>query len=534
MRGRLRRIDPSARGVLSKEVAMNIARLAERNLEEFGPYDCLFYEDRPMTNQEFIVLASRFAAGLEGLGAQRGDRLAVLAANSPEVILSYSAIWRLGGIAIPVVLALAPGEIRYILENSGTKIVITSPELLPKLKDATSGSSPVEKIILMGNERHEGTTLMGEVISSGSERFATIEADEDDVCTIIYTAGTTGRPKGVMLTHGNLLSNADGFIRHVGLDHKDRRLVVLPLSHAFGLGTCNTTFLSGAKTYIMKSFNALEVLQAIERYRITQMSVVPTMIILMLNHPEAGRFDTSSMRLWISGSAPLPVEVMGAFERKFGGTILEGYGCSEASAGVSINPVKGPVKPGSVGVPFHEVEVKIVEVGGEGTPAGGEGEILVRGPNVMKGYYGMPEETREVLRDGWLHTGDICRVDEDGYIYVVDRIKDLIIRGGKNVYPKEVEEALYKLPQVAEAAVIGVPDAVYGEEVKAFVVLKPGQRATAEEIMEGCQGHIARYKAPKSVEIVEALPKSSLGKVLKRLLKERESPSLAPPRSAEK
>lgn len=196
---------------------------------------------------------------------------------------------------------------------------------------------------------------MEEVISEGSERFRAVDADEDEFCTIIYTADTTGRPKGVMLTHGNLLSNAHGFIRHVDLGHEDRRLVVLPLSHAFGLGTCNTTFLSGAKTYIMRSFSVLEVLQAIERYRITQMSVVPTMIIMMLNHPEAGRFDTSSVRLWISGSAPLPVEVMEGFERKFGGTILEGYGCSEASAGVSINPVKGPVKPGSVGIPFPEV-----------------------------------------------------------------------------------------------------------------------------------------------------------------------------------
>lgn len=506
---------------------MNIAQLAERSLEEFGPYDCLVYEDRPMTNQDFISLADRLAAGLGRLGASKGDRLAVIAANSPDVILSYSAIWRLGAVAIPVVLALAPGEIRYILENSGTKIVITSPELLPKVVEATAGTSPVEKTVVMGKEKREGTISMDEVMSGGSGGFKTVEAGEDEVCTIIYTAGTTGRPKGVMLTHGNLLSNAHGFIRHVDLGHEDRRLVVLPLSHAFGLGTCNTTFLSGAKTYIMRSFSVVEVLQAIERYRITQMSVVPTMIIMMLNHPEADRFDTSSVRLWISGSAPLPVEVMEAFQRRFGGTILEGYGCSEASAGVSINPVRGPVKPGSVGVPFPGVEVKIVDVGGEGSTAGGEGELLVRGPNVMKGYYGMPQETEEVLIEGWLRTGDICRVDGDGYIYVVDRIKDLIIRGGKNIYPKEVEEALFRLPQVAEAAVIGVPDPVYGEEVKAFVVLKPRQKATAEEIMEGCAGHIARYKAPKSVEIVEALPKSSVGKVLKRLLKERDRSSSA-------
>ena len=489
---------------------MNLARLGEDSVRTWGEYVSLAFEGREWTNVEQQRAANRFAHALRRLGMRPGDRAVVLLPNCPEVLQAYAGILKAGGVIVPVVFLLGPDEVRHILADSEARIVVTAPELLGKIE-----GWPGTVVLVGGRSEHAWDDL----VAGEPDTFPTVERDDDDLAVILYTAGTTGRPKGVALSHANLASNARAAASLHELDRAAWSLMVLPLSHSYGLTVMNAGSILGTRGVLLRWFTPEAVLETIQRYRVQSMAGVPTMFVYLLHYPDAGRFDTSSMRSWGSGAAPLPLEIVEPFETKFGGRILEGYGLTEASPVVSAHRLSGVRKLGSVGQPIPGVEVAILDDADRALPVGEIGEVGVRGPNVMQGYYRLPEETARTLRNGWLHTGDVGRLDGDGYLYIVERKKDLIIRGGFNVYPREVEDVLYAHPAVAEAAVVGMRDPVMGEEVLAFVALRRGAAVDAGALIAFCEQRLARYKCPKQVRFVEALPKSPIGKILRKELR---------------
>jgi long-chain acyl-CoA synthetase len=492
--------------------AVNLARLGEESVQTWGEYVSLAFEGREWTNVEQQRAANRFAHALRRLGVDVGDRVVVLLPNCPEVLQAYAGILKAGGVIVPVVFLLRPDEVRHILADCEAKTVVTASAFLDKIEGFTG------PVVLVGESADGGWEAL---IAGEPAAFSTDDRRDDDLAVILYTAGTTGRPKGVALSHGNLAANARATAELYELDRTAWALMVLPLSHSYGLTVMNAGNILGTKGVLMRWFNPEGVLETIQLYRVESMSGVPTMFVYLLNHPEAARYDTSSMRLWGSGAAPLPLEIVEPFERTFGGRILEGYGLTEASPVVSAHRLSGVRKLGSVGQALPGVVVAILDDDDRALPAGELGEVCVRGPNVMQGYYRMPDETARTLRAGWLHTGDVGRLDEDGYLFIVERKKDLIIRGGFNVYPREVEEVLYAHPAVAEAAVVGTADPVMGEEVVAFVALKPGAGADPDTLIAFCQARLARYKCPREVRVVDTLPKSPIGKILRKELRSR-------------
>jgi long-chain acyl-CoA synthetase len=491
---------------------MNLAALGDENVRKYGEYPSLVFEGREWTNVEQQRQANRLANALRRRGLGTGDRVVVLLPNCPEVLQAYGGILKLGAVVVPVIFLLNVEEVRHVLADSGAKLAITSPELASKVEGFAG------QIVLVGGEA-PGAIAWDELIAREPDTFATVDRADDDLAVILYTSGTTGKPKGVALSHGNLESNARAAASLWELDREEWNLAVLPLSHSYGLTVMNSGNILGTRGVLLRWFNPELVLETIQQYRVQAMAGVPTMFVFLLNYPGADGFDTSSMRSWGSGAAPLPVELVEPFEKKFGGRLLEGYGLTEASPVVTAHRYSGPRKLGSVGTPIPGVEVRILDDDDREVPRGEVGEVGVRGPNVMLGYYGLPDETAKTLRNGWLHTGDVGRLDEDGFLYIVERKKDLIIRGGFNVYPREVEEALYAHPKIAEAAVVGLRDPLMGEEVRAWVVLKDGADATADDVIAFCQARLAKFKCPKEVRFVPALPKSPIGKILRKELR---------------
>jgi long-chain acyl-CoA synthetase len=491
---------------------VNLATLGEDNVRTYGEYVTLAFEGRELTNVDQQRAANRLANALRRRGVAPGDRVVIMLANCPEVLQAYAAILKLGAVIVPVVFLLGPEEVRHILTHSGAKLLITAPDMAWKA-EGWEGT-----VVLVGGEA-TGRLSWEELIAREADAFPLVARRPGDLAVILYTAGTTGQPKGVALSHANLASNARSAAGLYELDRTQWALAVLPLSHSYGLTLMNAGHILGTKAVLLRWFNPELVLETIQRYGVQQMSGVPTMFVYLLNFPAAARFDTSSVRLWGSGAAPLPVEIVEPFERQFGGRLLEGYGLTEASPVVSAHRYSGERRLGSVGQPIPGVEVAILDDDDRPVPVGAVGEVCVRGPNVMLGYYRMPIETAETIRQGWLHTGDMGRLDADNLLYIVERKKDLIIRGGFNIYPREVEEVLYAHPAIAEAAVVGVRDPLMGEEVLAFVVAKAGATATAEELIAFCQERLAKYKCPKQVRFVDALPKSPIGKILRKELR---------------
>jgi long-chain acyl-CoA synthetase len=491
---------------------VNLATLGEENVRQYGEYVSLVFEGRELTNVDQQRAANRVANALRRLGIGPDDRVVVMLPNGPEVLQSYAAITRLGAVVVPVVFLLGPAEVSHILTHSGAKLLVTSPELAWKAEGWTGTT------VLVGGEG-AGALSWDAIVGAEPDTFQMVDRRPGDLAVILYTAGTTGQPKGVALSHANLVSNARSAASLYELDRTQWSLAVLPLSHSYGLTLMNAGHILGTRAVLLRWFNPELVLETIQRHRIQQMAGVPTMFVYLLNFPEADRFDTSSMKLWGSGAAPLPVEIVEPFEAKFGGRLLEGYGLTEASPVVSAHRYSGERRLGSVGQPIPGVEVAILDDHDRPLPAGEVGEVCVRGPNVMLGYYRLPAETAETVRNGWLHTGDMGRLDADGFLYIVERKKDLIIRGGFNVYPREVEDVLYAHPAVAETAVVGVPDPLMGEDVLAFVVPKSGATTTADALIAFCQERLAKYKCPKQVRFVDTLPKSPIGKILRKELR---------------
>jgi long-chain acyl-CoA synthetase len=498
---------------------MSLAHLAEESLDKYGEYVALAFEGRRYTNLDQEREASRLAHALRRLGVGAGDRVAVMLPNCPEVTQSYGAILKCGGVIVPIIFLLGDREVAHILVDSEAKVVITASDMLGKV-EAQIGVLPTLHHVLLVDGDGDGKTLSLAAERAGEpDAFPAVDRRPDDLAVILYTSGTTGVPKGVALSHDNLESNARAAASLNELGREDWAVAVLPLSHSYGLTVMNAGHILGSRAALLRWFQPEAVLRTIEEFRAVSMSAVPTMLVYLLNFPDADRFDTHSMRVWGSGAAPLPVEIVEPFERKFGGRILEGYGLTEASPVVSAHRLSSPRKLGSVGRAIPGVEISIQDDLDRPLPAGELGEVCVRGRNVMVGYYRNPEETARTVRAGWLHTGDMGRLDQDGFLFIVERKKDLIIRGGFNIYPREVEEVLYAHPKVAEAAVVGMKDELMGEDVLAFVVLRSGERASAEEIGAFCEGRLARFKCPKQIRVVESLPKSPIGKILRKELR---------------
>jgi len=499
---------------------VNLVELAEDNIRRYGEHVRLVYKDRDYTNVELNADSGRLAHALAGFGVMPGDRVACITLNSPETCIAYNAVWRMGAVLVPILFLLNPAEVSFILRDAEAKVVLVDSLLYPNFGPCIARAPSVAGVILVGTDTApEGTVAFPDALAGRPDTFPASAVADHDPAVLLYTSGTTGRPKGVMLSHANLYGNAVAASETQRYTREDVALFVLPLAHSYGLTLMNVGQLYGMKGVLLPWFEAGEALRLIEKHRVTNLAGVPTMFHMLLNHPDADVRDTSSLKRCTSGAAPLPVELLESFQRKFDCVILEGYGLSEASPVVTAHREGYPQKPGSVGLPLPGVEVRIVDDTGDALPVGEVGELLVRGPNVMLGYYRMPQETAEALRGGWLHTGDMARMDEDGYLYIVERKKDLIIRGGFNVYPRDVEEVLLTHPAVAEAAVIGIPDPVMGEEIKAYVVLTYGERAGEEDILAHCQRSLARYKCPREIEFVPALPKNAIGKVLRKELR---------------
>ncbi|MFQ5810382.1 MAG: long-chain fatty acid--CoA ligase [Armatimonadota bacterium] len=473
-----------------------------------------------LSYEELDAGVARLAGGLAGIGVEAGDRVALLLPNCPQFPLSYLAAARLGAIVVPINVLLTAREIQHILTDSRPRALVTTSALPGIAERLAPLASAIDHIVLSGDSPVDGTHSFEAMVQTAQPLDAASGARPDDVAAIVYTSGTTGVPKGAMLSHHNLISNADACAEMIQVSDQDHFLCVLPLFHSFGATVCMILpLLIGATTTLMPRFAAMEVLRTIASEGITVFAGVPSMYAVLLGVRSKEQCDLSHMRMCVSGGAPMPVEVLEGFTKRYEVTMLEGYGPTEASPVVSVNPYDGVRKVGSVGLPLPGVSLKIVDDDGGALPTGEVGEILVHGDNVMQGYYQRPEDTAETVRDGWLHTGDMGRLDEDGYLYIMGRKKDLIIVGGMNVYPREVEAVLHGHPAVAEAAVVGASGSLRGEEVVAFVVLREGCTASAEELIELCGGALAKYKVPKRVVMVDELPRSGMGKVLKSQLR---------------
>jgi long-chain acyl-CoA synthetase len=478
----------------------NLARAAEEALERHGDYDSLWFEGEWHRSARLFERATRLAGALRELGVEPGDRVVVLMANCPEVGIAYNAIWRAGAVVTPAIFLLPPAELAHVIADSGARLVLASPELADNAREAAGDAEVVTTDGFAELEQAEPSPL--------------VPPSRDDLAALMYTGGTTGRAKGVMLSHANLWAAGKaghdaGYVPGIV-----RSLNALPLSHAFGLLVTVVGFHTREpqKSALMRWFTPDAWLELAQQHRTQIVAVVPSMLKLLLAQPLAD-YDLSELRHVVSGAAPLPPETARELlERLPQVQLREGYGLTESSALVSSTP-PGQPRLGAVGKPVPGIEVRIDEPDEQGV-----GEIVVRADTVMLGYWQAPELTAEVLHDGWLHTGDLGRLDGDGYLYVVDRKKDLIIRGGFNVFPRDVEEALMEHPAVAAAGVVGRPDDVHGEEVVAFVELRSNEVST-EELVAFCKERIGGYKYPREVHVISSLPLTPVGKIDRKALR---------------
>ena len=453
--------------------------------------------------------SARVAGLLAARGFAPGDRVGVMLPNVPFFPPIYYGVLRAGGIVVPMNVLLKQREIAFYLRDSGARLLFAW-ELFAEEAEPAARAAGAELVVV---DRSFAQVLFG---VEGRNEVADVA--DDDTAVLLYTSGTTGAPKGAELSHANIGSNVRTALETlIRIDERDVLLGALPLFHSFGQ-TCalNVATAVGAMLTLIPRFDPVKALEIIQRDRVTIFEGVPTMYNALVAVPDKDAYDTSSLRLCVSGGAALPAEVLRAFDAAFGAMVLEGYGLSETSPAASFNHPDRPRKVGSIGTPIRGVEMRVVDDAGNEVPVGEIGEIVIRGENVMKGYWRNPEATAAVMRDGWFHTGDMARMDEDGYFFIVDRKKDMIIRGGYNVYPREVEEVLYEHPDVAEAAVVGVPDPEWGEEVGAAVALRPGAQATPEQLRDWVKERVAAYKYPRHVWLVPELPKGPTGKILKR------------------
>lgn len=489
-----------------------MSNLAQSLLETAAEHDghpALRMDDAVLTYGEFRDAALRVAASLRARGVAPGDRVGMVLPNVLSFPVVFYGALLAGAAVVPMNPLLKAREVEYYLRDSGARLVVALEGSADPVVEAAGAVGVTAVTVGPG---------LPEPLMDAEPLSAVVERADDDLAVILYTSGTTGQPKGAELTHANMAGNARTTADTLAENTADDVIMgCLPLFHVFGL-TCglNTAVLKGSTLTLLPRFDGSKALSVIARDQVTIFDGVPTMFSGMLHSPEAGEHDVSSLRLCVSGGSAMPVEVMRSFEETFGCTILEGYGLSETSPVASFNHPHAERKPGSIGTPIAGVEMRLVDDDGADVPAGEVGEIAIRGENVMRGYWGKPEETAAAIPDGWFRTGDLARQDDDGYFFIVDRKKEMIIRGGYNVYPREIEEALYEHPAVAEVACIGVAHPELGEEVAAAVALKPGASAEVDELREFAKARVAAYKYPRHLWLVDSLPKGPTGKILRR------------------
>jgi len=474
----------------------------------------LFWEDAEISYTKLLDTAKRIASSLAGKGLDKDDKVCIWLSNRPEFIYMLFGSAFAGTVLVPINTQFKAEEAQYIVENSEAKMLITQPEFAG-MADKMRLKCPNLKEVVVVDQAPAGTTPFAEMYEPAKQMER--EISEQDIAGIIYTSGTTGYPKGVLLTHKNYLTNAWQIAEAAKMTESDRFMCILPLFHVNGqLVTVLGPLYAGGNMILTKGFSPKDFLARLAKYQATAFSGVPTVYAILNAQPDAEKFDLSRLRFCICGAAPMPVEVFETFERKYKAFILEGYGLSEGTCASSINPLDGKRKIGSIGLPLKGQEMKIFDDKDQECKSGDVGEIVVRGENVMKGYFRNPQASADTLKGGWLHTGDLGYQDQEGYFFIVGRKKEMIIRGGENIYPKEIEEVLYKHAGVMDAAVVGLPDKVWGEEVGAFIVPKAGQTMTEPEIIEYCKARIANFKCPRKVFFWDALPKTATGKVQKR------------------
>ena len=491
-------------------MSASLARFLTDSAARDPEHPALKLDEHVFTYGQLDALTQRVAGLLAAKGIEPGDRVGVMLPNVPHFAIAYYGILRAGAVVVPMNVLLKGRETAFYLADSGAKAVLAW-EGFAEAAQAGADEAGAECILV---EAMGFFALLGGVEGAAVEP---VVRDGGDTAVILYTSGTTGTPKGAELTHDNMTRNAETARSLFGLGAEAVTLGALPLFHSFGQ-TCglNATMAGGGLLTLIPRFDPGKALEIIQRDKVNVFEGVPTMYGAMLHHPDAGSFDTSSLTACASGGSAMPVEVMRAFESQFGCKVLEGYGLSETSPVASFNHPDRERKPGSIGTPIQGVQMKVVDDDGGDVPAGEIGEVVIKGHNVMKGYWDRPDATAEAIKDGWFFTGDMAKVDEDGYFFIVDRKKDLIIRGGYNVYPREVEEVLYEHPAVREAAVVAVPHPELGEEVGAAVALKDGAQATAQELRDHVKEQVAAYKYPRRIWFVDELPKGPTGKILKR------------------
>jgi long-chain acyl-CoA synthetase len=547
--------------------AVPLFKFLDDTAAKFPDRVALRFLGKSITYRTLLSLTDGFARGLSELGVKKGDRVALYLPNVPHMVIGYYGVLKAGGICVMTNPLYTERELSHQIKDSGAKVLVTldldlTLTKVNAIKDQVgleriivgrvSDFLPFPKNLLYPLVKRKDLAALSplsayvrfrDLIARSAPVPPHVAVEPEDVGVLMYTGGTTGVSKGAMLTHRNLVANTlqvwcwatSGEMRDTP---QESLLAVLPLYHSFAMTVCmNLAVRAGAKLILFPTKPKPDLSDLLETIRAEQPSYlpgVPTLYTAMANNPKVKEAKVDCIKVCVSGAAPLPVEVLQRFEAVTSAKILEGYGLSETTPVVSCNPLQGERKVGSIGIPVPDTELKVVDqdTGAAEVKQGEAGEICIRGPQVMKGYWNRDEETRNVLKDGWLFTGDIAKMDDDGYFFIVDRKKDMIITGGFNIYPREVEEVLYANPKVLEAAVIGVPDERSGERVKAFVVLKEGENATEEEIVAYCRAQLAAYKIPKFVEFRKELPKSNIGKVLRRLLKEEEQGGATPAQPA--
>jgi long-chain acyl-CoA synthetase len=523
---------------------------------KFPEHTAIVYFNKSMTYRDLKQFSDRFATALDGLGVKKGDKVAIFLPNIPQFIISYYGISEIGAIGTAISPLYKEREVEHQLNDSEAETVVVLDALYPMLEKGLA-SSKVKRVIVTSLKEYmpAGTAFLGSLLKKipshrvergpniyfFQELLSKYDANppkvdinpKEDIAVLQYTGGTTGIPKGAMLTHMNLVSNALCCVEWLrGTKGEDTYLVVVPLFHIYGMTTSmNTPICMAGRMVLLPSFDATSTFQAIQRYKVAVFCGAPSMYSMLLAHPDRKKYELASVRFCISGSAPLPPEVQKNWMEATGGVLVEGYGLTESSPVTHCNPLDKSlktVKVGSIGLPWPDTDAKVmdIETGEKELGPRETGELVVKGPQVMKGYWKMPEETAAVLRNGWLYTGDVGNVDEDGYFYITDRKKALIKYKGYSVYPREVEDVIYEHPAVKLCAVVGKPDPVAGEIPKAFVVLKEGKTATAEEIKEFVNSKVAPYKAVREVEFRTELPMTPVGKVLRRVLQEEEKKKL--------
>src|SRR6266566_2814375 len=516
------------KATLLHDEPQNLGELLDQRAAHAPDKHFLFSETdgRNFTYLDFKTAVNR-ASGLLALrGVGKGDVVSLLMPNSAEYIIAYFACWKLGAIAGPINSLLKAQEISYVISDSEARALLVHSDFLPTVESIRSELPGLQEVIRFDDQAvafSEFKNESSDAVSSGLNLSSIQQSqiDRDSEAIIIYTSGTTGKPKGCLLTHGNLIANARQISRWLGFDNNDRLLTVMPLFHMNAVSvTTMSALYAGGSTVVSPKFSASRFWQIISDYQITSFGSVATMLSMLLTtYPDGvpNGLKTDQLRFAMCGSAPVPAEVMKRFEETFNCLVVEGYGLSESTCRSTFNPPDERRRPGSCGKPIGN-EMKVMDELDREAANGELGEIVLRGENILKGYYKNPEATATAFRNGWFHTGDVGYRDADGFYYIVDRKSDMIIRGGENIYPREIDEVLYQHPAVAAAATIGVPDPLYGEEVAAFIVMKDGMKASEEELISHCQAELADYKCPKSIRIVAEIPKGPTGKLLKREL----------------